>query len=99
MWDVACCVSEIQNAQRIVAMPTHKPLNPLRSILESTDLLGSLYPSPSHLCARLIGKGGGIGHTRKIGEVARHDHVFVLALALFNRANRHQFHLCPYPSY
>ena len=86
--DVASRMGKIQNTHRIVAMTVDKPLNPLGSILESTDLLGSLDASSSHFCARLIGKGGRRSHACKVGELARHNRLFVLALAACNHANR-----------
>src|SRR5690348_8412868 len=85
--DVAARMGKIQNAHRIVAMATHQSLNPLRPVLDSTHLLGSLNASPAHFRARLIGKGGGRGHARKVGELTRHNRFFVLALAAVNCAN------------
>src|SRR6516162_9919960 len=90
--DVASRMRIIQNTQGIVAMAVHKSLNPLRSILNGTHLLGSLNASPAHFRARLIGKGCGRRQARKLGELARHDLFFLLALAAFNRANGDQFH-------
>jgi len=79
---------KVENAQRIVAMALHKPLDPLRPILDRTDLLGSLDTAPAHFGAGLIRKGGGIGQAYKVRELRRHDLVFVLALATFNLTNR-----------
>jgi hypothetical protein len=69
-------------------MTVDKSLNPLRSILDGTHLFGALDASPAYFRTRLIGKGGDIGHARKIGELGRHDHLFVLAPAAFHCANR-----------
>jgi len=80
-------------------MARHKPLDPLRPILDGTHLLGSLNASPAHFRARLISKGGGRGHTRKVRQFGRHDLFFLLVPAAFDRANGHQFHLSPHSSH
>ena len=95
--DVACCMRKIQNTECIVPMTVHKPLDPLRPILDGTHLLGSLNASSAHFRARLISKGGGRGHARKVREPARYDLFFLLVLAAFDRANGHQLHGRPTP--
>src|SRR5437588_6155354 len=59
--DVAGGMRKIENAQRIVAMTLHKPLDPLRPILDRTDMLGALDTPSAEFCTRLIRKGRGIG--------------------------------------
>jgi len=46
--DVARGMRKVEHAQRIVAMALHKPLDPLRSILDRTHVLGSLDATPPH---------------------------------------------------
>ncbi len=45
--DVAGRMRKIENAQRIVPMSLHNPLDPLRSILDGTHFLGALDTPPA----------------------------------------------------
>ena len=62
-------MGKVEHTQRIMPMALHKSLDPLCPVLDRTDLLGALNASPAQLCARLIGKGGGVGQACKAHEL------------------------------
>src|SRR5260370_20861566 len=78
--DIACCMRKVENAQRIVAMALHKPLDPLRPILDGAYLLGSLDTASAEFRARLIRKGGGVGHACKVRDLRCDDLFFAFPL-------------------
>src|SRR5438045_3482858 len=64
--NIACCVRKVENAQRIVAMALHKPLDPLRPILDGTHFLGSLNTPSAEFRTRLVRKRRGVGQACKV---------------------------------
>src|SRR6266568_841053 len=97
--DVAGSMGKVENAQRIMTMALHKPLDPLCPILDGTHLFGSLNASPAQFCTRLICKGRGSGHACKIRQIGRDDRFFAFAFAALHLSNRHDLDLGPHASY
>ena len=55
--DVASCMGKVENAQRIMPMALHKPLDPLCSVLNGTHFFGALDASAAYRALPLTGPG------------------------------------------